>query len=57
MVRNQMKQQANQHHSERTFQVGDMVFLHLQPYKKSSLKLKGVHKLDPNFYVPYKILQ
>ena len=33
MARNCMKQQADQHHFEHTFQVGDMVFLHLQPYK------------------------
>ena len=57
MERNQMKQQVDQHHSERTFQVSDMVFLHLQPYKKSSLKLKGKHKLAPKFYGPYKVLE
>ena len=57
MARNRMKQQVDQHHSEHTFQVGDMVFLCLQPYKKSSLKLKGNQKLDPKFYGPYKVLQ
>ena len=57
MARNRMKQQANQHCSERTFQVDDMVFLRLQPYKQSSLKLKGHHKLAPTFYGPYKVLQ
>ena len=34
-----------------------MVFLPLHPYKQSSLKLKGNHKLDPKFYGPYKVLQ
>ena len=29
LVQNSMKQQANQHHSEISFDVGDMVFLHL----------------------------
>ena len=57
MERNRMKQQADQHRSERTFEAGDMVFLRLQPYKQSSLKLKGRHKLAPNFYGPYRILQ
>ena len=57
MARNRMKQQADQHHSECTFQVSDMVFLHLHPYKQSSLKLKGNQKLAPNFYGPYKVLQ
>ena len=56
MARTRMKHQANQHHFERTFQVGDMVFLHLQPYKQSSLKIKGYQKLAPNFYGPYKVL-
>ena len=32
MAINRMKQQANQHCFEHTFQVSDMVFLHLQPY-------------------------
>ena len=57
MERNCMKQYANQHHSKRTFQVGDMVFLRLQPYKKSSLKLKGHQNLTQNIYGPYKVLQ
>ena len=57
MARNYMKQQAYQHRSECTFQVCDMVFLRLQPYKKSSMKLKGRHKRDPKFYGPYKVLQ
>ena len=57
MARNRMKQQVNQHRSDCTFQVIDMVFLHFQPYKQSSLKLKGCHKLAPKFYGPYRILQ
>ena len=57
MARNRMKQQADQHRSECTFQVGDMFFLCLYPYKKSSLKLKGHQKLALYFYGPYKFLQ
>jgi hypothetical protein len=33
MAQNHMKQQADQHRSERSFEVGDWVFLRLQPYK------------------------
>ena len=33
LAQNRMKQQADQHCSERTFNVGDWVFLRLQPYK------------------------
>ena len=56
MERNCMKQQANQHNSKRTFQVGDMVFLCLHPHKQSSLKLKGHQKLAPKFYGTYTVL-
>ena len=37
LAQNRMKQQADQHHSERIFDVGDWVFLRLQPYKKYTL--------------------
>ena len=30
---NRMKQQADQHRSKREFEVGDWVFIRLQPYK------------------------
>ena len=49
-----MKQQADQHHSEQTFQVGDMVFLLRQPFKQSFGKIKGRHTMVPNFYGTYK---
>ena len=42
---------------ERFFQVGDMVFLRLQPYKQSSLKVSGAKKLKPCLYGPYQILR
>ena len=57
MSRNRMKQQVDQHCFECTFQVDDMVFLHLHPYKQSSLKIKGHHKLAPNFYGTCKVLK
>ena len=52
-----MKHQADQHRSECTFQVDDMDFLRLQPYRKSSLKLNGNQKLTPKISSPYTVLQ
>ena len=53
-----MKQQADQHHSERSFIVGDLVFLWLQPYKQMSLKqANNDNKLSPKYYDPYKLSQ
>jgi hypothetical protein len=33
------------------------VFLHLQPYKKTSLKAEHYQKLVPKFYGPYTIIK
>ena len=53
-----MKQQADQHRSEKIFDVGDWVFLWLQPYKQMSLKkAKKDNKLSPRYYGTYKVLQ
>jgi hypothetical protein len=58
MAHNRMKQQVDQHCSERSFDVGDWVLLRLQPYKKMSLKqAKKDNKLSPKYYGPYKVLQ
>jgi hypothetical protein len=51
MAQNHMKQQADQGRSEREFAEGDQVFLHLQPYKHTSLKSQHCQKLTPKFMV------
>ena len=39
LAQNRMKQQEYQHRNERSFDVGDWVFLRLQPYKQIIAKL------------------
>jgi len=58
LAQNRMKQQADQHRNERSFDVGDCVFLRPQPYKEMSLKQdKKDNKLSPKYYGSYKMLQ
>jgi hypothetical protein len=48
---------ANRHRVECSFEVQDLVFLRLQPYRQSSLKKSGAEKLRPHFYGPYKVIR
>ena len=58
IAQSRMKQKVDQHHNENEFEVGDLVFLRLQPYKHMYLKQqKKDTKLAPKYYGPYKILQ
>jgi hypothetical protein len=44
-VKNQQKVQADKHRVDRTFEVGDLVYLRLQPYRQASIKRSRVEKL------------
>jgi hypothetical protein len=55
IARNRMKQQVDQHRTEREFEIGECVFVRLQPYKQLSLKQQGKNKLAPKYYGPYQI--
>jgi hypothetical protein len=52
-----MKQQVDQGLSEHQFVEGNQVFLRLQPYKKSSLKVDHFQKLAPKFFQKYVIFE
>jgi hypothetical protein len=52
-----MKFQADKKRSEVHFQVGDQVFLKLQPYVQSSVADRAHHKLAFKFFGPYTILE
>jgi hypothetical protein len=54
-AQNQQKVQADKHRVERTFEVGDLVYLRLQPYRQASIKRSGAEKLQPRFFGPYRI--
>ncbi|KAA3489377.1 reverse transcriptase [Gossypium australe] len=47
-----MKQLADKHRSEKSFQVGDLVYLGLQPYTKVFHK-----KLSPKYYGPFPVIK
>jgi hypothetical protein len=55
-AKQRMKRQADEHRSERQFQVGDLVFVKLQPYIQSSLAHHTNQKLSFKFFGPYRVL-
>ncbi|CAL5346186.1 unnamed protein product [Camellia sinensis] len=52
-----MKHYADKGRSEREFDIGDWVFLRLQPYKQTTVALQRNMKLSPRFYGPYQVLE
>ncbi|KAL2232627.1 UNVERIFIED_CONTAM: Transposon Ty3-G Gag-Pol polyprotein [Sesamum indicum] len=52
-----MKQYADKKRTEREFQVGDEVFLKLQPYRQTSMSLKKKLKLSAKYFGPYKVME
>jgi hypothetical protein len=56
-TQNQQKMYVDRHRVEHNFEVGDLVFLRLQPYRQSSLKKSGAEKLKPHFYGPYRVIR
>lgn len=54
---NRMKQLADQHRSERSFEVGQWVYLKFQTYRQQTVAHRGNAKLAPKFYGPYQVTQ
>ncbi|KAL8153072.1 hypothetical protein V2J09_010832 [Rumex salicifolius] len=55
-AQNRQKQAADARRSAREFQVGDHIYLKLQPYRQQSLKNRNIpHKLSPRFYGPFLV--
>lgn len=55
-AKQRMKSQADKRRSERVFQVGDMVFLKLQPYVQTTVAPRSSQKLSFRYFGPYHIL-
>jgi hypothetical protein len=58
LARAQLRQktQADKHRIERTFQIGDWVYLKLQSYVQASLVRRANHKLAFKFFGPYQVI-
>ena len=57
VAQERMKSQANKHRQDRSFVVGDWVYLRLQPYRQKTLAYKGKWKLSPRYFGPFKVIQ
>ncbi|XP_073363084.1 uncharacterized protein [Aegilops tauschii subsp. strangulata] len=52
-----MKKYADKKRLERTSEVGDMVYLRMQPYRMAAFGIRQAMKLTTKLYGPYRILQ
>jgi hypothetical protein len=56
-AQDKMRMQANKHRREVEYQVGDMVYLKIQPYKLQKLAKRFNQKLSPRYYGPYEVIE
>lgn len=56
-ARQQMKKQADKSRTPRSFQVGDAVFVKLQPYVQMSVAPRAHHKLAFRYFGPFAVIK
>ena len=57
VAQERMKWFADKKRVDMSFEVGDWVYLRLQPYKQSSMQSRQFGKLAPYFYGPFQVVQ
>ncbi|GKE21328.1 retrotransposon-related protein, partial [Tanacetum coccineum] len=55
-AQNRMKQQTDKHRSERVLEVGDWVWLKLQPHRQVSLRQGKQNKFSSKYFGPFEII-
>ncbi|KAL0350215.1 UNVERIFIED_CONTAM: Transposon Ty3-G Gag-Pol polyprotein [Sesamum radiatum] len=56
-AQHRMKTYADKKRTEREFQIGDEVFLILQPYKQTTVAMRRQLKLSAKYFGPYKVIE
>ena len=51
-----MKKYSDTHRRDLSFEIGDLVFLKLRPYRRKSLASRPFENLTPHFHGSYKVL-
>jgi exosome complex RNA-binding protein Rrp4 len=52
-----MKFHADKNRKERQLEIGDMVYLKIQPYRHTALSIHHCLKLHSKYYGPFKVLE
>lgn len=56
-AQNRMKVYADLRRTDRSYNVGDMVYIRIQPYMQNAFGIRGSLKLRSKYYGPFKIVE